>query len=274
MKEKTRRSGNPVNGSGISMNSKSRCLWKNSGSRGARCMECGVPFCQSGMMIAGMASGCPLHNLVPETNDLVFRGKWRQAYERLSKTHSFPEFTCRVCPALCEAACTCGLNGKPVAVKANEQAIIETAWAKGWVKPHVPSVRTGKRIAVVGSGPSGLAAAQELNRMGHTVTVFERSDRFGGLLRYGIPNMKLEKSIIDRRIRLMEEEGVVFRANADVGKDIRRRTCCGTTTGWSWPAAHPTQGYLCPGPGCGQYLLRGGLSEIRDKEPAGFRPER
>lgn len=188
--------------------------------QGARCMECGVPFCQSGMMIAGMASGCPLHNLVPETNDLVFRGKWRQAYERLSKTHSFPEFTCRVCPALCEAACTCGLNGKPVAVKANEQAIIETAWAKGWVKPHVPSVRTGKRIAVVGSGPSGLAAAQELNRMGHTVTVFERSDRFGGLLRYGIPNMKLEKSIIDRRIRLMEEEGVVFRANADVGKDI------------------------------------------------------
>ena len=188
--------------------------------QGARCMECGVPFCQSGMIIEGMVSGCPLYNLVPETNDLVFRGKWRQAYERLSKTHSFPEFTSRVCPALCEAACTCGLNGKPVAVKANEHAIIETAWSKGWVKPYIPSVRTGKQIAIVGSGPSGLAAAQELNRMGHTVTVFERSDRFGGLLQYGIPNMKLEKSIIERRIRLMEEEGVIFQANVDVGRDI------------------------------------------------------
>ena len=189
--------------------------------QGARCMECGVPFCQSGTMIAGMASGCPLHNLVPETNDLVYRGKWRQAYERLAKTHSFPEFTSHVCPALCEAACTCNLNGDPVATKENERAIIETAWEKGWVRPQIPSVRTGKKVAVVGSGPSGLAAAQELNRRGHTVTVFERSDRFGGLLRYGIPNMKLDKSIIDRRLRLMEEEGVTFRANADVGKDIK-----------------------------------------------------
>lgn len=191
--------------------------------QGARCMDCGVPFCQSGMMIAGMASGCPLHNLVPETNDLVYRGKWRQAYERLAKTHSFPEFTSRVCPALCEAACTCGLNDKPVAVKANEYAIIETAWEKGWVKPCVPAVRTGKKIAVVGSGPAGLAAAQELNRRGHTVTVFERSDRFGGLLRYGIPNMKLDKEVIDRRIGLMEAEGVIFRANTDVGKDVQAR---------------------------------------------------
>lgn len=191
--------------------------------QGARCMDCGVPFCQSGMMIAGMASGCPLHNLVPETNDLVYRGKWRQAYERLAKTHSFPEFTSRVCPALCEAACTCGLNDKPVAVKANEYAIIENAWEKGWVLPRIPAVRTGKKIAVVGSGPAGLAAAQELNRRGHTVTVFERSDRFGGLLRYGIPNMKLEKSVIDRRISLMEEEGVIFRANTDIGKDVQAK---------------------------------------------------
>ena len=191
--------------------------------QGARCMECGVPFCQAGMMIGGMASGCPLHNLVPETNDLVYRGKWRQAYERLSKTHSFPEFTSHVCPALCEAACTCSLNGKSVTTKDNEKAIIETAWEKGWVVPQTPPVRTGKKVAVVGSGPSGLAAAQELNRKGHWVTVFERNDRAGGLLRYGIPNMKLDKSVIDRRVKLMEEEGVVFKTGVDVGKDVKAR---------------------------------------------------
>ncbi|HIY00596.1 MAG TPA: glutamate synthase subunit beta [Candidatus Blautia faecipullorum] len=188
--------------------------------QGARCMACGVPFCQSGMMIGGMASGCPLHNLVPETNDLVYTGNWKQAYLRLSKTHSFPEFTSRVCPALCEAACTCNLDGEPVATKDNERAIIETAFAEGWVQPQKPKVRTGKSIAVIGSGPSGLAAAQQLNRRGHSVTVYERSDRPGGLLRYGIPNMKLEKSVIDRRIRIMEEEGVKFVLNTDVGKDI------------------------------------------------------
>ena len=188
--------------------------------QGARCMACGVPFCQSGMMIGGMASGCPLHNLVPETNDLVYTGNWKQAYLRLSKTHSFPEFTSRVCPALCEAACTCNLNGEPVATKDNERAIIETAFEKGWVQPRKPKVRTGKKIAVIGSGPSGLAAAQQLNRRGHSVTVYERSDRPGGLLRYGIPNMKLEKSVIDRRIKLMEEEGVQFVLNTNVGKDI------------------------------------------------------
>lgn len=191
--------------------------------QGARCMECGVPFCQSGMMIAGMASGCPLHNLVPETNDLVYTGNWKQAYLRLSKTHSFPEFTCRVCPALCEAACTCNLDGEPVATKENERAIIETAFEKGWVQPRIPRVRTGKKVAVVGSGPSGLAAAQQLNRRGHSVTVFERSDRPGGLLRYGIPNMKLDKSIVDRRIRLMEKEGVTFVTSTNVGVDIPAR---------------------------------------------------
>ena len=188
--------------------------------QGARCMACGVPFCQSGMMIGGMASGCPLHNLVLETNDLVYTGNWKQAYLRLSKTHSFPEFTSRVCPALCEAACTCNLNGEPVATKDNERAIIETAFEEGWVQPQKPKVRTGKKIAVIGSGPSGLAAAQQLNRRGHSVTVYERSDRPGGLLRYGIPNMKLEKSVIDRRINLMEEEGVQFVLNTNVGKDI------------------------------------------------------
>lgn len=192
---------------------------KEQQKQGARCMECGVPFCQSGMMIAGMTSGCPLHNLVPETNDLVYRGKWKQAYDRLAKTHSFPEFTSRVCPALCEAACTCNVNGEPVATKENERAIIEKAWEEGWVTPQKIPVRTGKKVAVIGSGPSGLAAAQELNRRGHEVTVFERRDRIGGLLRYGIPNMKLDKSVIDRRVKLMEAEGVVFRTGVDVGKD-------------------------------------------------------
>ncbi len=189
--------------------------------QGARCMACGVPFCQSGEMIAGMASGCPLHNLVPETNDLVYTGNWKQAYLRLSKTHSFPEFTSRVCPALCEAACTCNLNGEPVATKENERAIIETAFENGWVTPQIPRVRTGKTVAVVGSGPAGLSAALLLNRRGHQVTVFERSDRIGGLLRYGIPNMKLEKDVIDRRIHLMEEEGVTFVTNTDVGGETK-----------------------------------------------------
>lgn len=189
--------------------------------QGARCMACGVPFCQSGMMLGGMASGCPLNNLVPETNDLVYTGNWKQAYLRLSKTHSFPEFTSRVCPALCEAACTCNLDGEPVATKENERAIIEMAFDEGWVTPQPPKVRVGKKIAVVGSGPSGLAAAQKLNRRGYDVTVYERSDRIGGLLRYGIPNMKLEKSVIDRRIRLMEEEGVTFVTGVNVGKDIK-----------------------------------------------------
>lgn len=193
---------------------------KEQQKQGGRCMECGVPFCQNGGMLAGMASGCPLHNLVPETNDLVYSGNWEQAYERLCKTHCFPEFTSRVCPALCEAACTCNLDGEPVATKENERAIIEYAYEMGWVVPRPPKLRTGKKVAVVGSGPSGLAAAMQLNRRGHLVTVYERHDRIGGLLRYGIPNMKLDKKILDRRIRLMEEEGVVFKTNIDVGKDI------------------------------------------------------
>lgn len=207
--------------------------------QGARCMACGVPFCQYGQMISGMASGCPLHNLCPEWNDLVYLGNWEQAYNRLSKTHSFPEFTSRVCPALCEAACTCNLHDDPVSTKENERAIIETAYEKGWVKPQIPKVRTGKKVAVVGSGPSGLATAQQLNRRGHQVTVFERSDRIGGLLRYGIPNMKIDKSIIDRRVELMKEEGVVFRTGIDVGKDIKANKllkqfdrvvlCCGAS---------------------------------------------
>ena len=171
--------------------------------QGARCMDCGVPFCQAGMQIGSAFSGCPLNNLIPEWNDLIYKGNWEQAYNRLMKTHCFPEFTSRVCPALCEAACTCNLNGDPVSTKENERAIIERAYETGLVKAQPPKVRTGKKVAVIGSGPSGLAVAMQLNRRGHEVTVFERNDRIGGLLRYGIPNMKLEKSVIDRRVRLM-----------------------------------------------------------------------
>lgn len=189
--------------------------------QGARCMECGVPFCQAGMMICGMASGCPLHNLIPEWNDLVYTGNWKQAFFRLKKTNNFPEFTSRVCPALCEAACTCGLNGEPVSTKENEYAIIENAYQQGYALANIPKVRTGKKVAIVGSGPSGLAAADQLNQRGHLVTVFERSDRIGGLLMYGIPNMKLEKQIIERKIRIMKEEGVTFVTNTDIGKDIK-----------------------------------------------------
>ena len=189
--------------------------------QGARCMECGVPFCQAGMDLCGMTSGCPLHNLVPEWNDLVYTGNWQQAYNRLKKTNNFPEFTSRVCPALCENACTCGLYGDPVATKENEYAIIENAYEKGYAAPNPPKVRTGKKVAVVGSGPSGLAVADQLNKRGHLVTVFERHDRIGGLLMYGIPNMKLEKRIIDRKIDVMKAEGITFVTNTDIGKDIK-----------------------------------------------------
>ena len=188
--------------------------------QGGRCMACGVPFCQSGAVLNGMVSGCPLHNLVPEWNDLLYRGSFGLALERLLKTNDFPEFTGRVCPALCEAACTCGLNGQPVTVRDNELGIIEDAWARGLMKPRPPKIRTGKRVAVVGSGPSGLACAGQLNRRGHAVTVFERADRPGGLLMYGIPSMKLEKSIVQRRVELMAAEGISFRTGADVGRDV------------------------------------------------------
>ena len=197
-----------------------RLKLKDQQIQAARCMDCGIPFCQAGVMISGMASGCPLKNLVPEVNDLVYRGQMEAAYRRLSVTHSFPEFTSRVCPALCEAACTCGLHDAPVSTKENEKAVIEYACEHGLVEEVKPAARTGKKVAVVGSGPSGLACAQLLNRRGHQVTVYERRDRIGGLLRYGIPNMKLDKSLIDRRIKLMEDAGVRFIVNADIGSDI------------------------------------------------------
>ncbi len=185
----------------------------------ARCMDCGVPFCHSGIVLNGAVSGCPNHNLVPEWNELVYRGLWKEALGRLLKTNNFPEFTGRVCPALCEGACTAGLVTEPVTTKNIERAIIDKAYEEGWIVPGPPPKRTGKRVAVVGSGPSGLACADQLNKAGHLVTVFERADRIGGLLMYGIPNMKLDKGVVRRRADLMEAEGVVFVTSTEVGKD-------------------------------------------------------
>src|SRR5438034_8746301 len=190
------------------------------GKQGARCMDCGVPFCHTGTLLDGMASGCPINNLIPEWNDLVYRGLWKEALDRLHKTNNFPEFTGRVCPAPCEGSCVLGINEPAVTIKTIECAIVDKGFAEGWVVPEPPPKRTGKRVAVVGSGPAGLAAAAQLNRAGHEVTVFERSDRIGGLLMYGIPNMKLDKRLVDRRVGLMEEEGVRFVTGVEVGKDL------------------------------------------------------
>ena len=189
--------------------------------QGARCMDCGVPFCHNGSLISGMASGCPINNLIPEWNDLVYRGLWKEALDRLHKTNNFPEFTGRVCPAPCEGSCVLGINAPPVTIKNIECTIIDHAWEKGWVKPQPPKKRTGKKVAVIGSGPAGLSAAAQLNKAGHYITVFERADRPGGLLMYGIPNMKLDKQkVVLRRIKQMEREGIAFRCNSEVGRDI------------------------------------------------------
>jgi glutamate synthase (NADPH/NADH) small chain len=179
--------------------------------QGARCMDCGIPFCHQ---------GCPLGNLIPDWNDLVYRDRWRAAIDRLHQTNNFPEFTGRLCPAPCEGACVLGINADPVTIKAVEVSIIDHAWEQGWVGPHPPETRTWKRVAVVGSGPAGLAAADQLNRAGHSVTVFEKSDRIGGLLRYGIPEFKMEKRVLDRRLAILEAEGIVFRPGVDVGVDV------------------------------------------------------
>jgi glutamate synthase (NADPH/NADH) small chain len=188
--------------------------------QGARCMDCGIPFCHTGTLLSGMASGCPINNLIPEWNDLVYRGLWKEALGRLHKTNNFPEFTGRVCPAPCEGSCVLGINEPPVTIKNIEVAIIDRGWDEGWVTADPPKARTGKKVAVVGSGPAGLCAAAQLNKAGHSVTVFERADRIGGLLMYGIPNMKLDKSIVRRRIDLMAQEGVTFVTNTEIGKDF------------------------------------------------------
>lgn len=186
----------------------------------ARCMDCGVPMCQSAIRLGGMVTGCPLNNLIPEWNDEIYKGHYEFALARLLKTSNFPEFTGRVCPALCEKACNCGINTNPVTVHDNELFLIEKGFELGYMKPRIPKVRSGKKVAVIGAGPAGLAVADQLNHRGHSVTVFEREDRIGGLLMYGIPNMKLDKKVIERRQELMEKEGVVFKTGCDIGKNI------------------------------------------------------
>jgi glutamate synthase (NADPH/NADH) small chain len=187
----------------------------------SRCMDCGVPFCQSAVsQYAPAVAGCPVNNLIPEWNDMVYHGRWKEAVQLLHKTNNFPEFTGRVCPAPCEGACVLGINADPVTIKLHEYSIIEKAFEEGWVVANIPTSRTGKTVAVIGSGPSGLAAAAQLNSAGHMVTVYERADRIGGLLMYGIPNMKLQKEIVQRRVDILAEEGIVFVTNTEVGKDI------------------------------------------------------
>lgn len=207
--------------------------------QGARCMDCGIPFCHAGMTIGRTSIGCPLNNLIPEWNDLVYNGKYEEAYQRLMLTNNFPEFTGRVCPALCEGSCTLGMNEKPVTIRNIEVHIIDKMYEEGIIKPRKPHKSTHKRVAVVGSGPSGLACADQLNQAGHQVTVYERSDRAGGLLMYGIPNMKLDKSVVERRVELMKKEGIRFRMNTEIGKNLKAVDlireydavvlCCGAT---------------------------------------------
>jgi glutamate synthase (NADPH/NADH) small chain len=214
-------------------------------TQGARCMDCGIPFCHTGQLISGMASGCPINNLIPEWNDLVYRGLWHEALERLHKTNNFPEFTGRVCPAPCEGSCVLGIHSPPVTIKNIEASIADRGWDEGWITAEPPEVRTGKKVAVVGSGPAGLCAAAQLNKAGHTVTVFERADRVGGLLMYGIPNMKLDKGLVQRRVDLLTKEGVTFKTNTEVGKDVSAKQlmdefdaivlCTGATKGRDLP---------------------------------------
>lgn len=240
--------------------------------QGARCMDCGVPFCHNGTLVSGMASGCPINNLIPEWNDLVYRGLWREALDRLHKTNNFPEFTGRVCPAPCEGSCVLGINAPPVTIKNIEVSIIDKAWDEGWVKPQPPKKRTGKKVAVVGSGPAGLCAAAQLNRAGHWVTVFERADRPGGLLMYGIPNMKLDKkNVVLRRLKQMEREGIAFRCNCEVGKDVTSQELLNDfdavvlCTGATKPRDLPIEGRSLKGIHFAMEFLHGNTKALLDK---------
>lgn len=239
-------------------------------NQGARCMDCGIPFCHTGIMLSGMASGCPINNLIPEWNDLVYHDQWEEALERLHKTNNFPEFTGRVCPAPCEGSCTLGINEPPVAIKSIECAIVDRGFEEGWIVAVPPDKRTGKKVAVVGSGPAGLSAAAQLNSVGHSVTVYERADRIGGLLMYGIPNMKLDKQIVQRRIDLMAHEGVEFVTNCEVGKDVRAEQlreeydaivlCCGATK----PRDLPVEGRDLEGIHFAMEYLHGNTKRLLD----------
>ncbi len=244
--------------------------------QGARCMDCGVPFCHTGIMLNGLTSGCPLHNLIPEWNDLIYKGRWQEASERLHRTNNFPEVTGRVCPAPCEGSCVLGIHAPPVTIKVNECAIADRAFAEGWVVARPPGFRTGKKVAVVGSGPAGLACADELNRAGHSVTVFERADRIGGLMMYGIPAMKLDKGIVERRVGLLREEGVEFRTNTHVGKDfptekLRREfdavaLCGGATV----PRDLPVEGRPLAGVHFAMDFLTANTKRLLDGTAAGY----
>jgi len=244
--------------------------------QGARCMDCGIPFCHTGTLLSGMASGCPIHNLIPEWNDLVYRGLWKEGLERLHKTNNFPDFTGRVCPAPCEGSCVLGINAPPVTIKNLEYAIIEKGWEEGWVVPELPKSRTGKKVAVIGSGPAGLCAAAQLNRAGHWVTVLERADRPGGLLMYGIPNMKLDKEqVVIRRLKQMEAEGVKFVTNADVGntypaeqllKEFDATVIC---TGATKPRDLPVEGRDLKGVHFAMDFLTGNTRSLLDQHKNG-----
>jgi glutamate synthase (NADPH/NADH) small chain len=243
--------------------------------QGARCMDCGVPFCHTGNLVNGMASGCPIHNLIPEWNDLIYRGLWREALDRLHKTNNFPDFTGRVCPAPCEGSCVLGIISPPVTIKNIECAIADRGWDEGWIVPDPPKYRTGKKVAVIGSGPAGLCAAAQLNHAGHSVTVFERSDRVGGLLMYGIPNMKLDKALVQRRVDQMAEEGVTFRVNTEVGAQypagdlLREFDAVILCTGATKPRDLPVEGRHLKGVHFAMEFLHANTKSLLDGEKNG-----
>jgi glutamate synthase (NADPH/NADH) small chain len=243
--------------------------------QGARCMDCGVPFCHTGSLISGMAAGCPIHNLIPEWNDLVYRGLWREALDRLHKTNNFPEFTGRVCPAPCEGSCVLGINEPPVTIKNIEVSIADKGWEEGWIIAEAPEKRTGKKVAVIGSGPAGLCAAAQLNKAGHSVTVFERSDRIGGLLMYGIPNMKLDKSLVLRRVDQMAKEGVTFVTNTEVGKNypaanlLKEFDAVVLATGATKPRDLPIEGRNLKGIHFAMEFLHGNTKALLDNHRNG-----